>query len=132
MLGERLKKLREQKSLSQTELGNHFSLSKQAISGYENGTRSPDATTLGLLADFFSVSVDYLLGRTDIPSPKQAVLDIERALSDDTELALFFNELKDRDDLQLLFKQVRPMSPEDIKKIIRVIKAIEDEEAQEG
>jgi len=43
----------------------------------------------------------------------------------------FWEELKERDNLQLLFKQARNLSDKDIKQVIKIIKAIEDEEANE-
>lgn len=126
MFGKRLKKLRMEKQLSQKELGNIFSLSKQTISGYENGTRNPDHGTLQKLAEFFNCSVDYLLGRTDIrETPEQR---IKNAIQEDEELLEFWQELSKREDLKLLFKQVKPLKPESIQTIIRIIKAIEDEE----
>ncbi|MBE3593404.1 MAG: XRE family transcriptional regulator, partial [Thermoanaerobacter sp.] len=52
-------------------------------------------------------------------------------VSDDPELFEFWNTLKKREDLKLLFKQTKKLSPKDIKQIIRIIKAIEDEEDRE-
>lgn len=62
----RFRELRIKKGLSQTELGKLFNLSKQTISSYENGRSSPDPDQLDQFATFFDVSVDYLLGRTNI------------------------------------------------------------------
>lgn len=65
MFHRRLKDLRKERSMTQSELGARLSLSKQTISGYETGDISPNDKTLVLLADIFNVSTDYLLGRTD-------------------------------------------------------------------
>ncbi|SIQ88477.1 helix-turn-helix domain-containing protein [Domibacillus enclensis] len=65
MLGERLKSLRKERKLTQEELGKRVNVTKVSISGYENGKRSPDTETLQKLADFFDVSTDYLLGRSE-------------------------------------------------------------------
>lgn len=67
MFGERLRALRERRELTQSELGKVLRVSKQTISNYENGVSAPDQETLGRLADYFGVSTDYLLGRTDDP-----------------------------------------------------------------
>lgn len=64
---ERLRILRESRELTQSELGQVLRVSKQTISNYENGISAPDQETLGRLADYFGVSTDYLLGRTDDP-----------------------------------------------------------------
>jgi len=62
---KRLKELRESRKMTQQELANVFNISRSAITKYENGERSPDPETLQKFAEFFNVSVDYLLGRTD-------------------------------------------------------------------
>ena len=61
----RLKQIREEKGLSQNELAKKINMTQQRISSYENGIREPDIETLKILADFFDVSIDYLLGKTD-------------------------------------------------------------------
>lgn len=65
---ERLKFLREQKNISQTELGKFLGKSKSTISMYENNSRTPSFETQEAIADFFNVDLDYLRGRSDIPS----------------------------------------------------------------
>lgn len=69
--GERLKKLREEKELSQEELGKRFNLSQSTIAYYEVNKKQPSQNTLNKMADFFNVSIDYLLGRTDDPNPPE-------------------------------------------------------------
>jgi transcriptional regulator with XRE-family HTH domain len=71
MFGKRLRELRKKANLTMKELGKKFSLAESTISGYENGNRKPDMEIIQDLADFFEVSVDYLLGRTDDPSPSK-------------------------------------------------------------
>ncbi|SHH09095.1 helix-turn-helix domain-containing protein [Desulfosporosinus lacus] len=56
---------------------------------------------------------------------------IKAAITSDPELAEFWEEISQREDLQLMFKQARDLTPQSIKKVIRIIKAIEDEEADE-
>jgi len=51
--------------MTQEQLGKKINVTKVSISGYENGTRSPDVETLQKIAEVFDVSIDYLLGRTD-------------------------------------------------------------------
>ena len=62
---KRLKKLREQKRLNQTELANLLKVSNGSISKWERGDRQPDYETLENIADTFNVTIDYLLGRSD-------------------------------------------------------------------
>ena len=63
----RLKELREAKHLSQLKLAMDLHLSQNSISRYENLEREAGYETLILIADYFHVSLDYLLGRTDNP-----------------------------------------------------------------
>lgn len=69
-----LKSLRTAKGLTQDELSKQLNISRSTIGMYENGAREPDFETLELIADYFNVDTDYLLGRTIkttfIPSPQ--------------------------------------------------------------
>ena len=62
---------------------------------------------------------------------EKVIYKIGQALSSDPELASFWNEMLRRDDLQIMLKQVKDLSPEAIRRIIRYIKMVEDEEEQE-
>ena len=63
----RLKELRETAGISQKFLAEHIGVSQQSINKYENHNIEPDISTLSLIADFFGVSVDYLIGHSSIP-----------------------------------------------------------------
>lgn len=63
----RLKELRKQHGISQLKLAMDLSINQNSISRYESGVREADYHTLIKLADYFQVSVDYLLERTDNP-----------------------------------------------------------------
>jgi transcriptional regulator with XRE-family HTH domain len=65
LLGERLILLRQESGLTQEKLAEIFKTKKATISRYETGTRDPKLDTLIEFADFFKVSTDYLLGRTE-------------------------------------------------------------------
>lgn len=62
---EILRKERVNLGLNQVEFAKIFNVTKQTVSNWENGNRNPDSATLSKLADYFGVTVDYLLGRTD-------------------------------------------------------------------
>ncbi len=63
-----IQELRELHGISQTELAKQLGVVRSTICQYEKGNRQPDTATLLKLADFFGVSVDYLLGRNEAPS----------------------------------------------------------------
>ena len=63
----RLKELRKKRHISQVRLSIDLNMNQNTISRYENGIRQANYETLILFADYFDVSIDYLLGRTDNP-----------------------------------------------------------------
>lgn len=67
MFSVRLKQLRKERGLLQKDISQIFNVSMGAVGNWESGNRIPDSETLSRIADYFQVSVDYLLGR-DTPS----------------------------------------------------------------
>lgn len=63
-----LKQLREKKGIGQKELATMLNYSTGTVSNYENGVHTPNLATLSALADYYGVTTDYLLGRTDHPN----------------------------------------------------------------
>ena len=63
----RLKELRKEKNISQLKLALDLSMNQNTISRYETGEREAGYKTLIKIADYFNVSIDYLLERTDNP-----------------------------------------------------------------
>ena len=68
MMLRRLKELRRQRRITQQKLAIELGMSQNTISRYESGEREADYQTLILFADYFDVSIDYLLERTDDPA----------------------------------------------------------------
>lgn len=64
----RLKELRCKHGITQLKLAMDLGLNQNSISRYESGLREADYATLILFADYFHVSIDYLLERTDNPT----------------------------------------------------------------
>ena len=83
---ERLKLLRTTKHLLQKDLAKLLDITTSAYGFYEQGKRTPDPAALILLADFFDVSLDYLLGRTDQSKP--TIPPVEKAACDLPQEAL--------------------------------------------
>ncbi len=64
---ERLKEIRKAQKVTQKQLANELSISERNYQDYEYGKVVPSATILIALADYFDVSLDYLVGRSDNP-----------------------------------------------------------------
>ena len=63
---QRLKDLREDRDYRQIDVANATGIDQKTLSNYETGKTKPDSDSLIRLADFFGVSIDYLVGRTNI------------------------------------------------------------------
>jgi HTH-type transcriptional regulator, competence development regulator len=67
--GKRLRFLRKKRNMTQKDLADRFNLGESTIGMYERDEREPSFEFVRQLADFFNVTTDYLLGRTDNPNP---------------------------------------------------------------
>jgi transcriptional regulator with XRE-family HTH domain len=75
IVGKNIRSLREKRGLAQKFVAEKIGVKNNTLSGYEAGRRLPDADILQKLADFFEVSTDFLLGRTDDLAPIQQEQD---------------------------------------------------------
>lgn len=133
MLGENLKILRQNKKMTQQDVSDALNIPRGTYAHYEIDKREPDNATLVLLANFFGVTTDYLLGRVEDTtiSTNETISKIDHAVHEDPELLAFWEETKKRPDLQLFLKQVKSASPKAIRQMMAIIKMIEDEESGE-
>jgi transcriptional regulator with XRE-family HTH domain len=106
--GSRLKELRNDINATGEELGKVFHVTKVAVSNWENGNRFPDEDMLNKISDYFDITLDYLLGRTDI---KTAMVVNDRVDGEDIELhvekAIYPNGLTHNEVLKILEKVQR-------------------------
>ena len=102
MLSEQIKRLRVQKKLSQKELGLHFNVIKQTVSSWETGNSKPSHDLLEKMADYFGVTVSEMYGRDETIS----------SVEDDWP-----------EVIQVLRMAGKPASPEERRRIARIIRA---------
>ena len=102
MIGQRIRDLRKQKRMSQTELAKSAGVSQTTVTAWETGKAEPSSSAVAKLADIFNVTTDYLLGRPD----KQV------AKKDDVELS---------DDDVIMTWRGKPLSDEDRELIRRIM-----------
>lgn len=110
------KKLRIAKGLTQDELASKLNISRSRIGMYETGAREPDFDTLEMIADFFNVDIDYLLGRnkktTYIPTPIDLYSDVSYSMMN-TLLARNGKKLTKDEKMALITILSSPDEPED-------------------
>lgn len=117
MFAERLRKVREERGLSQQQLAERVSVARVTITMYEAGEREPDFGTLTKLAQVLGVTTDYLLGRTDKPHP--------------SGLAPAEQEEPWPEGVQVLRRASSKLTPEKKRFLIRLIEAtLAEEEAE--
>jgi transcriptional regulator with XRE-family HTH domain len=76
----RLRRLREERGLLQKEVADVLGVARGTYANYESGRRVPEAETLGKLAGFFTVSLDYLTGRSEVMRPAAKETEADRTL----------------------------------------------------
>lgn len=122
-----LKSLRLANNLTQDELAKRLKISRSAVGMYESGSREPDFDTLELIADFFNVDVDYLMGRTPkttyIPHNTQ-----EPSYYTNPETAKIAQEIYENKDLSLLFDAAKDAAPEDLQTVHTMLMALKKKE----
>ena len=91
MIGKALKALREERGLSQVELAKQLDISASAIGMYEVNSREPSDDIKTKIAEYFDVSIDYLLGVSDVRNPNSTK-------HEDKEFIAFWEEYKDLED----------------------------------
>lgn len=123
MINDIIKSLRKARGLTQSELAERLNLSQSTIASWENGTRRPDLDFLPILARFFGVSVDTLLG-----NPMQ--------YEEDDETWAIRERLRRDPEYRMLFSAAENATPEHLRAAAAMLKALEpptfpDEEPQE-
>ncbi|WP_426578917.1 helix-turn-helix domain-containing protein [Bacillus altitudinis] len=116
LFGKRITTLRKKAGLTQEELAKKLNVTRSALSQYELGTREPNYDLLLKIADFFEVTVDYLIGRSDNPDYK--IIDENKIESDP--------------DLQIAFNAATDFSEEARKQTIDFINYIREKEKKSG
>lgn len=112
----RIAVLRKSRNLTQDDMSTTLGISRAALSHYEKGRREPDYDTLITIADFFKVSLDYIMGRTDDPL---ASLDPDtRTFTDRLELSN--DQLLEQFALTIDGKK---LTPEESKRFIAFVRA---------
>lgn len=113
MFNIRLKELRNQKNMTQDELGKVLNVSGKTIGAWERDSRQPNIETINALANYFNVSTDYLLGRSEekkSPSEDRENKDLKKFLEDNLDNGMTFGDgevtEEDREKLEIALTQI--------------------------
>lgn len=109
----RIRELRKKCGITMKALGAAVGVSESAISQYETGKRQPDYETLLKIGEYFGVSTDYILG-SDYPVSQTA----------DDELQEYLEELKNREEMRMLFKLSKGCTKAEVEQAVRIIEAL--------
>lgn len=118
----RIKELRTAANKSQAALAADLSVAQNTISQWENGNRDIDSDKLHILADYFNVTIDYFLGRSNDATPPNA----KSPVYDDEALEMM-EEMHKRPELKVLFNTTRKVKKEDIEFIDQMVKRMAGE-----
>jgi len=94
----RIAELRKEKHLNQTGLAMQLNISQYMVSAYETGRHQISTEMLIILADFFNVSVDYLIGRTDVRYCADDIFNISSIEKEQQLLKIFRTLSKDKQE----------------------------------
>lgn len=87
MIGKKIKELREIKQITQEELAKYLGVAPQTVYKYEKEINEPDLKTTSKIAEYFNVTTDYLLGRTDIPDILNEPIQIAANMKDGLDIS---------------------------------------------
>ena len=107
IIGDRLREIRKEKRKTLRDVGEDIGMSYSNLASIERGDQNCNAITLKMLADYYQVSTDYLMGNTDIRNSQE--IDINKLSG--VQLA-FYNQVSQMTDEQIL----------DVLKVIDVVK----------
>lgn len=97
MFSKRFVELREERNLLQSDVAKIFNVEQPTVSQWENNKRIPDSSMIIIIANFFDVSTDYLLGRSDNKNPSNGLytktITDENGYSIEIKTEVPFNEL---------------------------------------
>lgn len=114
ILGKRLRRMREKNDFKQNNVAKALDITPYQLSRYESGKSKPDPELIAKLANYYDVTTDFLLGRSDIPSYNKEEKDFQDFINDPS-LERWYKELpkSKEEDLRKLRKMWEIMKNED-------------------
>lgn len=127
--GKLIKELRIKNNMTQEELGEKLGVQKSAIAKYENGrVENLKRSTIQKLSEIFGVSPVNFLGMSDNSNSQWGddEANIEY-LQDKPELLELYNEIRDREDIYILFDKTKDLGPKDVESVLMFVQTIRNQ-----
>ncbi|GFN37210.1 helix-turn-helix domain-containing protein [Tepidimicrobium xylanilyticum] len=130
-LAKRIKELRQERNLTQEEFGNIFGIVKSTVSLYESGKSTPDDELKKKIAKYFNVSLDYLMGVSDVRNPYKETSENKIIKDDGYELTPEEKELLETitsdPELSVLFHDLKSAPKKKIKQLLKTWEFINEQ-----
>ena len=123
---DRMLELLTENHISASKLAKELGFSPAPMSDGKRGLTTPKLDKLQLIANYFNVSVDWLMGNTDIRE-----VNVQDGYYTDPEVAKLANEIKNDPDLRILLDAKRSLSKDDMNSIINITKSLLQKERGE-
>lgn len=112
ILGKRIRILREEKDLQQKKLADDLGISRYQLSRYEGGQSNPDPELIARISNYFNVTTDYLLGKTNKPE-----------LTEEED----FDAFKENPSLERWYRELPKNKEEDLRRLKKIWEAFKEE-----
>ena len=116
---ENFSKLTKREGVTTYQVAKSTGISQTTFSDWKNGRSVPKADKLQKIAEYFNVSVEYLMGASE---QKEKPL-----VNNDEELTEYLEELKHRSEMRMLFKLAKGATKEDVQQAVKIIEALRKE-----
>lgn len=110
---DRIEYLLRTNGMSQSDLSKATGISTGLISQWKKRTQNPSISKLAVVADYFGVTVDYLLGKEEKP-----------VATEDDELNEYLEELKTRPEMRMLFSLAKGATKQDVEQAVAIVEAL--------
>jgi len=117
IIGKRIRLLRQENNYTQEQFGKIFGLVKSTVSLYESGKSNPDDEIKRKIADYFDVSIDWLLGRTEERST------VDKIVNKNNQKAFEIEEILDRFRIRF---EGQKLTKKDIKSVFSFLRILRD------
>lgn len=123
---ERFEQLLQKRGVTPYKVSKETGVTQTSLSNWKSGRNAPSAKTLQKLADYFGVTVGYLMG-TEEEEPNATDKENNPIVLDDDALELL-EELKERPEMRTLFSVSKKATKEDILKAVKIIEALKGDD----